>query len=137
MEPDDARVVALMLHNVAWADESSHQRQPEILAEAFLDFAALAEQKHVDIVFVQRNSNIVAQSLFVLLSILASQSPVIPRYVVEGNSDLIDGWLRCTSPSIVFRHGRLSSTALPFAVCRHRKNAKLEKGSCDKAIQKL
>ena len=53
--------------------------------EAYFDFAALAQQKQVGVVLVQRNVDIVSQSLFVLVLLIARQAPVVPRYVVEGN----------------------------------------------------
>ena len=73
VEPDDARVVALMCHIEAWASESSNQGQPETFEEAYFDFAALAQQKQVGVVLVQRSVEIVSQSLFVFLAELAQQ----------------------------------------------------------------
>ena len=100
VEPDDARVVALMRPSEAWASKSSHQGQPEMFEEAFFDCAALSEQNHVDVVLVQRNVDIVSQFSFVLLLVLAQQFPVIPRYVVEGNYSMRDGRLGSTAGRI-------------------------------------
>ena len=100
VESDDARVVALMCHIEAWASESSNQGQPEIFEEAYFDFAALAQQKQVGVVLVQRNVDIVSQSLFVPLAFIAHQFPVVPRYVVEGNYNMINGRLGSTAGRI-------------------------------------
>ena len=45
--------------------------------DAFFDCAALAEQKQVDVVLVQRNVDIVSQFPFVLRPVLAQQFPVM------------------------------------------------------------
>ena len=100
VESDDARVVALMCHIEAWASESSNQGQPETFEEAYFDFAALAQQKQVGVVLVQRNVDIVTQSIFVLHAFLARQAPVVPRYVVEGNCNMIRGRLSSTAGRI-------------------------------------
>ena len=53
VEPDDARVVALVLHCEAGPNNVAHKGQPELFDEDFFDLAALAEQHNVGLVRLQ------------------------------------------------------------------------------------
>ena len=55
VEPDDARVVALVLHCEAGPSNFAHKGQPELSDETFFDLAALAEQHNVGFVRLQRD----------------------------------------------------------------------------------
>ena len=55
VEPDDARVVALVLPCEAGPSKFAHKGQPELFDETFFDLAALAEQHNVGLVQLQRD----------------------------------------------------------------------------------